>query len=333
MDGVKVVKFFIILFTSFLISLGLLDLMYSFRRKRFFINPLLIIWSLTVIAGFVFIYGKRLHEEYATGQIDLKNAVSIYYYLNIICALVNYLWQLAKTNKILKFYNTVPVFDCMSYFCIDHRSVKKAALLTFIKIILIPIIVEINLILRELRKGEESNLLETLYHLYPMVIANFLPNCLFAGFVVCRECMKALNILLKLVENEANFYQNVKQMKLNTRFYRMQIFCDLSDKLDELSEKYNLVCFYTLEYTQLISLPLICSLLSNLLGITAGCFQQYYAIADTMINEETYDVFDALTNGVFLAISFSEIAILNMVVNDCIEKVSNGEVEVHKCIV
>ncbi|XP_061394420.1 putative gustatory receptor 94a [Musca vetustissima] len=320
MNEVKVVKFFLTLMTALLIGVGLLNLMYSFRRKRFYISPLLIVWSLTIFTVCLYVFGKRFYEEFRTDQMDLKNAVSIYYYLSIVCSMVNYFSQFLKIKDLLEFYNQVPVFDCLCYFNINPRSVKKSALLTFIKIILFPIIVEVNLIIRELHGGggEEPNLVGTLYNLYPMVIANFLPNCLFAGFVLCREGMKALNSRLLTIEKEANLYQDKKQMKILSNFQRMQIFCDLSEKLDELCEKYNAICSYTLAYVDLLAMPLVFSLLSNLFGITAGCFQQYYAIADTMINEEPYDMFDAMTNGVFLAISFSEIALLNMAVNDCI---------------
>ncbi|XP_075144769.1 putative gustatory receptor 94a [Haematobia irritans] len=272
-----------------------------------------------VVIAFVLLYVKNIYDDFISDQIDLTNASSLYFYMNIVASLVNYTSQLLQTKSIMHFYNTVPLFPIIRYLDIKTKSVKNSVLLIFIKIVLFPIIIEINLVVRELRSGRpDANIWKTLYSLYPTLLANFVPNCIFAGFVVCRECMIALGHQLNAVEKEANFYQNAKQMILHKPFYRMQIFCNLSDKVDELSTKYTSICYYTMEFIELGAMPILCSLLSNLLGITAGFFQQYYAIADTMINEETYNFFDALTNGVFLVLSFSEIGLLSIMANECI---------------
>lgn len=323
MDKIVVVKFFIGLLTGILCIVGLLTSMYSFQRKRFYISSLLIAWSLVVIASFMYLYVKRIYDDFISDQIDLKNAVSIYYYTNIVGSLVNYFSHLIQTKAILEYYNSVPIFDTLRAFDMNPKIVRSSALMVFFKIIIFPVIIETNLVLRELRNEHDRNLWRTLYSVFPMIIANFLPNCVFAGFVLCRECMSSLNRQLEMIEKEANFYQGVKQMILHKPFHRMQIYCDLSDKVEHLAEKYAIICMYTLKYMDLNSLPILCSLLSNLFGITAGFFQQYYAIADTMINEESYDLFDAMTNAVFLAISFLEIALLGVVANECLENVSS----------
>uniref|UniRef100_A0A454A0P1 Gustatory receptor n=1 Tax=Stomoxys calcitrans TaxID=35570 RepID=A0A454A0P1_STOCA len=321
MDKYFLIKVLIGLCIGIVSAVGLLGTMYSFRRKRFYISLPLIIWGMLVNVTFVLLYVKNIYDDYVSDQIDLKNASSLYYYMNIICSLANYVSQVIQTKAIMNFYNSVPLFETIRFLDITAKAVRSSGILVFVKVILFPIIIEINLLVREMHTGPDFNIWQTFYALYPTVLANFLPNCIFSGFVICRETMIALGGHLRLIEKEANFYQDVRQMTLHKPFYRMQIFCDLSDKVDVLAGHYTSICYYTTAFMQLGAMPILFSLLSNLFGITAGFFQQYYAIADTMINEESYNLFDAMTNGVFLVISFSEIALLSMVANECIEKI------------
>ncbi|XP_023296333.1 putative gustatory receptor 94a [Lucilia cuprina] len=296
--------------------------MYSWRTKKFYINYFLVAWCITIIILFTLIYIRRLYNEVVSEELDLKNAVTLYYYMNIFGAATNFLSQLWNTKAAAHFFNTVKLFETLKYFDVDVEVIHSSLLLVTLKIIIFPIIIEITLILRQLRNDyEERSLLWTIYTLYPLVIANIIPNCLFGIFVVCRQLTMSLNRHLKELEKEANFLQNMDQILLHKPFYRMQKFCNLADKLDELAEKYSLICAQTLLYMSMCSTPLLASLLCNLFGITAGFFRQYYALADTLINEESYDVFNAITNGVFLIISFLEIALHSLVADQSIEAV------------
>lgn len=323
MDNIHIAKYVVGIITFIICLFGLSCNTYSFRRGRYYTSRLLFIWCLLLFITVTVVYIRKTCADFKANELDLKNAVKLYYYMNVIATLVNYGSQLYHKTSIAYFYGRVPFFDTIRYLDIQPKVVKFAALMIFVKVILFPIIIETVLILRVIHKGENNSIWSTLYTLYPIVMTNFLPNCIFGAFIVCRELMVALNKHLSRVEHEANYYQDVKQMILHKPFYRMQIFCNLSDKLDELAIKYSDICLYTLEYMKIGAVPLLAAFICNLFGITVQFFQQYKSIADTMINNDGYNVFDALTNGVFLLISFSEIALHSLIANECIEKVRN----------
>ncbi|XP_065372265.1 putative gustatory receptor 94a [Calliphora vicina] len=322
MNKTQLVKYIIAFLIGMLSLIGLNSNIYSWRTKRFYVNYFLVVWCITIIILFTMIYIRRLYYEIITEELDLKNAVTLYYYMNIFGAATNYLSQLLNTKSAVDFFNVVQLFETMEYVDVEMEVIQSSILLVTLKTIIFPIIIEITLILRQLRDDDEDrSLLWTVYTLYPLVIANIIPNCLFGIFVICRQFTMALNRQMRELEKEANFLQNIEQICLHKRFYRMQKFCNLADKLDELAEKYSLICSQTLAYMSLCTTPLMASLLCNLFGITAGFFRQYYALADTLINEESYDVFNAVTNGVFLIISFLEIALHSLVADQSIEAV------------
>lgn len=272
---------------------------------------------------FITLYSIRLFNAYKIGQLDITNAVTLYHCISLVGAVVNYISQLICSKAYCEYYNTSCLFEIMTYFRAETVVYHKELFLLITKIFLFPIVVEITLLLRQMYDSNESQkLIFTLYTLYPLIIANIVPNILYGGMVICKRSALALNRDLVRIKNEANFLQKAEQILLHKKFYRMQRYCCLADNLDELSEKYTIICVQTLAYTKLAAPPFLASLLCNLFGITTNLFRQYYALADTLINNKTYDVFDALTNGIFLMISFLEIAMHSYITDQCIEAVS-----------
>lgn len=321
MDKTKLVQCVIGFYFVILSFIGLNANIYSWRTKKFYVNYFLLVWCITFNILFTIIYIRRLYIDIISDELDLDNAVTLFNYMNIIGAFINYLSQLVYCKASMNFFNVAQLFPTLEYFDLDMKAIHSSILLVTMKTIVFPTIIEITLILKQLRDDENKSLLWTIYTLYPLVIVNIIPNCLFGVFVICRIFTLALNNNLSSLEKEANFLQNKEQITLHNHFYRMQKFCDLADKLDELSEKYALICSQTLAYINLCTAPLLGSLLCNLFGVTTGFFLQYYALADTIINEESYDVFNAITNGVFLIISFLEIALHSLVANQNIQAV------------
>ncbi|KAM7360496.1 gustatory receptor 94a isoform 1-T1 [Cochliomyia hominivorax] len=322
MNKIKLVKCIIAFLLLMLSLLGLNTNMYSWRTKKFYVNYFLVAWNMVIIVLFTLIYIRRLYFEIMADELNLKNAVTLYYYINIFGAVTNFLSQLLNSKRTVDFFNAARFFEAMQYFDVEVEVIHSSILLVTLKTFIFPIIIEITLILRQLRDDDEDkSIFWTFYTLYPLVIANILPNCLFGVFVICRQLTLTLNRKLMKLEKDANFLQKREQIGLHKRFYCMQQFCNLADNLDELAEKYSMICKQTLAFMSLCTVPLLASLLCNLFGITAGFFHQYYALADTLINEESYDVFSAITNGVFLIISFLEIALHSLVADQSIEAV------------
>ncbi|XP_073818321.1 gustatory receptor 94a [Musca autumnalis] len=260
----------------------------------------------------------HLYVAFDDGKINLANAETLYYYISIVGVVLSYISQLAKAQELQQFLSSVPFFEVLNYFELKSGVVKSSVRVILVKTIMFPIIIEMGLIVRQAHYEPDKSLFQTLSTLYPVVVSNFLPNCVFSSMVICHHTMNALNIRLQQVEKKANFYQDVKQMILHKQFQRMQTFCDLADKLDELSEKYTQICRNTLKYVDINSLAILAALLSNLFAITGGFFQQYTALSDTIINKDSYDLFDALTNGVFLAVAAADVGLYGSLADDCL---------------
>ena len=272
---------------------------------------------------FGLIYIRILYNEIVSKTFDLNSAVNLYYYMNVMATFINYISQLRISKPSCDYFNTSKLFEVLEYFTTEAIINQSIIRIIFTKIIFFPLVIECTLILRHLRNEDDGkSLLWTIYTLYPLVMANIIPNCFFGVMVICRQAIKALNNDLEKLLKEANLLQSAEQMHLQKNFYRMQKFCNMADKLDELSLIFGVICKQTISYMELAAIPLFASLVCNLFGVTAGLFQQYYAVADTFINDDEYDVFDALTNGVFLVISFLEIAMHSLIADQSISAVN-----------
>ena len=317
------VKFLIGLLIFICTFIGLNNTMYSFRTKRFYVNYGFILWAIISMIIFGVIYIRIFYNEIVSKTFDLNSAVNLYYYMNVMAAFINYISQLRISKPSCDYFNTSKLFEVLEYFTIEAIINQSIIWMVFTKIIIFPLAIESTLILRHLRNEDnEKSLLWTIYTLYPLVMSNIVPNCFFGVMVVCRQAINALNSDLEKLLKEANLLQRAEQMHLHKNFYRMQKFCNMADKLDELSLIFNLICSQTISYMKLAEIPLLASLVCNLFGVTAGLFQQYYAVAGTFINDDEYDAFDALTNGVFLVISFLEIAMFSLVADQSISGVN-----------
>ncbi|XP_028894351.2 putative gustatory receptor 94a [Zeugodacus cucurbitae] len=293
----------------------------SLRNYRFYNSYITALYSLTIAIAFTVCYGQSMLNDWQQNQFDLENVIKLYSYMNITSVIINYLTVLLLSRTFVRFFNGVSLFETLKFFDVSAKTVIVSVRLVILKAILIPVIYEVTLILQQLRNEPDKHLLWTLYTLLPMVLSQMLPHLFFGTLVISKVLMETLNERLSEIANETNCMQTALQMKLHKPYYRMQRFCDLADRLDLLAQKYQIICRQTTTYLQLLSAPLICSLLCNLCGITVGCFRQYLAIAETFVNNEPYDVFHALTNAVFLAISVIEVMLQGHISDNNIVKV------------
>ncbi|XP_054732730.1 putative gustatory receptor 94a [Anastrepha obliqua] len=286
------------------------------RGRRFHTSYIWTAYSITITLLFTMSYGRSVFEDYLTNKFDLKNAAKLHSYMNITASLVNYLTALILSRVFVRFLNSVPLFEIMQFFDVSPKMVMLSIRLVVLKAILIPIMHEVTLILQQIHNDPDKNIAWTLYTLLPMLIAQMFPNLYFGTLVICKMLVTVLNEHLNEIVNEVNWMQSALQIPLHKPYYRMQRFCTLADRLDLLAQKYNIICEKTTKYLQLLSAPLLCSLLCNLCGITAGCFSQYLSIADTLVNNEPYDYFKAITNAIFLAICVIEVLLQGHICDD-----------------
>ncbi|XP_016959635.1 putative gustatory receptor 94a [Drosophila biarmipes] len=312
----RMVKFLTVTLIVFMTASGLLANRYrSGSRERFRFSKAYLAYALLWTTAFSLVYGRQIYKDYLQGQINLKDAITLYSYMNITVAVINYVTQMIISDHVAKMMSRVPFFDTLKSLRLDSRSLYKSITLALVKTIVFPLTLEVAFILQQRRQHPEMSLIWTVYRLFPLVISNLLNNCYFGAMVIVKEMLNALNVRLESQLQEVNLLQREDQLKMFTKYYRMQRFCSLADELDKLAHRYKLIYVHSGKYLTPMSLSMILSLICHLLGITVGFYSLYYAIADTFILGKPYDGLGSLINLVFLLISLAEVTLLSHLCN------------------
>jgi len=313
----RMVKFLTITLIVFMTAFGLLANRYrSGSRQRFRFSKAYLLYALLWTIAFSLVYGRQIYKDYLRGQINLKDAITLYSYMNITVAVINYVTQMIISDHVARMLSRVPFFDTLKTLRLHSRSLYSSITLALVKTIMFPLTLEVAFILQQRRQHPEMSLIWTVYRLFPLVISNLLNNCYFGAMVVVKEMLNALNLRLELQLQEVNLLQRKDQLKLYTRYYRMQRFCSFADELDKLAYRYRLIYVHSGKYLTPMSLSMILSLICHLLGITVAFYSLYYSIADTFILGKPYDGLGSLINLVFLLISLAEVTLLSHLCNN-----------------
>ncbi|XP_017046528.1 putative gustatory receptor 94a [Drosophila ficusphila] len=312
----RMVKLLTITLIAFMTAFGLLANRYRpGRRERFRFSKAYLAYALMWTIAFSLVYGRQIYKDYSQGQINLKDAITLYSYMNITVAVINFVSQMIISDHVAKMMSRVPFFKTLSALQLDSYSLYKSIALAMVKAIVFPLILEIAFIMQQRRQHPEMSLIWTVYRLFPLVISNLLNNCYFGAMVVVKVMLYALNTKLELQMQEVNLLQRKDQLKIYTRYYRMQRFCTFADELDMLAQIYMLIYVHSGKYLTPMSLSMILSLICHLLGITVGFYSLYCAVADTFIMGKPFDGLGSLINLVFLLISLAEITLLTHLCN------------------
>ncbi|KAH8382983.1 hypothetical protein KR009_006141 [Drosophila setifemur] len=313
----QMVKLLTITLIGFMTAAGLLANRYDSRsREKFRFSKLYLAYAMFCTIAFTAVYGNQIVKEYYQGQINLRDAITLYSYMNITVAVINFVTQMMISDHVAKMMSRVPFFPTMRKFRLDSWGIYTSIALAMIKAVGFPLILEVAFIVMQRRQQPELGLIWTLYKLFPQVISNLLNNCYFGAMVVVKEVIKALNCRLEKQLQEVNLMQREDQLELNSKYYRMQRFCSLSDELDMLAECYKLICVHADKYLTPMALAMILSLICHLLGMTVGFYSMYYALADTFIGGKQFDGLGSLINLVFLTISLAEVTMLTHLCNN-----------------
>ncbi|EDV53489.1 putative gustatory receptor 97a [Drosophila erecta] len=290
---------------------------FSFRRKKFVFSKGVAIYGLCVATLFALFYIWNIYHEISTSQINLRDTIGIYCYMNVGICLFNYVTQWEKSLKLIRFQNSIPLFKVLDSLDISAIIVWRAFMYSLLKMLFCPLIAYITLILYQRRLHPEYHWtsLRTAKTMLPLIVSNQINNCFFGGLVIANLVVAALNRKLHGTVKEANVLQSPSQMNLHKPYYRMRRFCELADLLDELAEKYAVTAECSKRFLRFTDWSMVLSLLMNLLGITMGCYNQYLAIADHYINEEPFDLFQAIVLLVFLAVPFLELVMVARISN------------------
>lgn len=272
----------------------------------------------TLIGAF---YVTQIWVAYTENKIDLRDPIQIYCYMNLCVALLNYVTQWAIIPEILSFQNSLPLFSTLDSFTISLRSVGRATSLASLKMFVCPLLMHLALIIYQRHRQPELSWASTGKIMLPIYLGNQLNNCFFGGIVITKIVLVEINRRLREIRNEVNRLQTPLELLLQKPYYRMQRFCDLADRLDELASKYALSTGRSMAYLLLTAFSLVSSMAINLFITTLGFYTQYQAFADHILLEETYDIARALAHLVFLVVPFTEICLVARVSQQVLDEV------------
>ncbi|KAH8310757.1 hypothetical protein KR044_002896 [Drosophila immigrans] len=317
----RIVHVLLVMLIFMLTLFGLFANRFTLRgRNRYIFSKKYLAYAMLITTIFTSIYVRQMYSDYTMSKLNLRDAVKLYSYMNITVAIINFVTQMIMSKTVAHMMSQVPLFETINSLPIDGRTVMTSVMLAMIKVLGFPFVMEVALIVQQKRNEPNLRWSWTLYLLFPMVISNFLNNCYFGAMIIVKNIMQALNSKLKAQVKQVNLMQHEKHKELFSKYHRIQRFCTLADELDELAAKYKMICRQSTDYMALMSLSIVLSLICHLLGITVGLYNQYYAIAESVIGKKPYDAFGAFINLVFLAISLLEIALLTYLSNDILSE-------------
>ncbi|KAM8704998.1 hypothetical protein ACLKA7_009454 [Drosophila subpalustris] len=283
---------------------------FSLKHEKFTFSKPMAVYCFVVAMTFGVFYVHYVWKEFRSGQINQRDAIKIYCYMNACGGLLHYLYQWTISVQIVDLLNQMSLFRVINYFSISVVSMIRAMLLVLLKIFGFPLLMQLTLIFHQRHKHLELSWTSTFKTMIPIIAGSHLNNCFFCSVVIAKAIFNHINKLLSVILLEVNRLQTPIEMQLHKPFYRMQRFCDLSDQLDELATKYVLVHIYCQGFLGFASFSLIMSMAINLFSTTLGCYVQYQALVDYVMLETPYDVPQALSHFVFLALPYLEIVLL-----------------------
>ncbi|KAH8258291.1 hypothetical protein KR038_009303 [Drosophila bunnanda] len=297
---------------------GLYPALFSPKRRKFVFSKAVAAYCFAVASIFALFYIWQISK----GHINRRNTIEIYCYMNVAVSLINFITQWLIIKTVLRFQNSVPLFEVLNSLDMSIMLVRRAFIYSVLKIYVCPLVEYITLILYKRRAQPDLRWTSfgTVSTMLPLIVSNQINNCFFGGLVIANSIVAAINKKLLSMVKEANMLQTPGQMDLQKPYYRMSRFCDMADGLDELARKYALAAKRSKGYLRFTDWSMILSMLMNLIGFTMGFYNQYLAIADYYINEEPFDLFLAIDQLVFLTVPFMEIVMVARISNQMLQE-------------
>ncbi|XP_001358268.2 putative gustatory receptor 97a [Drosophila pseudoobscura] len=295
---------------------------FSVKRQKFIFSKPVAVYSVLVGLTFAVYYVWQVYEEFTSGRISSRDTIKIYCYMNVCICLLNYVTQWGITGSIIRFQNSVPLFRVSNALDMSMMIVWRAVLDAVLKMILCPLIVYVTLILYQNRAHPEMEWTSktSVKTMLPLIISNQVNNCFFGGLVISNLMIAAINKRIRSIVREVNMMQTPLQMELQKPYYRMRRCCELADSLDKLVIKYVLTVSRSRGYLRFTDWSMVMSMVMNLIGITLGFYNEYLAIADYYINEEPFDLHQAIVQLVFLAVPFMELILVSRISSQMLQE-------------
>lgn len=299
---------------GFVMFLGIAPYGYSFKRKIFIPYVPLLIYGIAISIIFSAYYLPEVYNEFLNYE-DERDISKIYSAMNILSAVVSYVVLIAYHRGIVDFLNKAQIeFFTMKSYVESNIQESKFKLFQFgAKAAVFPMILWTTITFKHLY-SESHDGESTLTHLkqgymtmIPYMIRSAPSTCLYGILLLTSFYMKQLIANAEIMVREINLITFHKELKIHKNFYKMQRFCELSDLLDDIAIKYTQILKSTRDYVSFVEIPWIASLGCNMIGVTYGIFAQYTYIANTVFDDEPYDVASVFTGTIFILVSAMEI--------------------------
>ncbi|XP_017844675.1 putative gustatory receptor 97a [Drosophila busckii] len=290
---------------------GLFPGYYSRKRAKFLLSIPLGIYCLVVATLFAVFYVQLMWTDYINDDISQRDVIKIYCYMNVCLCLINYITQWLAMAATLRYQNNLPLLSTLNGLDITLDSIKHALLLEVFKLFGFPLIMLLTLIIYDWLQFSKLSWMNTFGTMLPIYLGNQVNNCFFGSIMLTTGILRQINVLLRDIQLEVNRLQTPLELQLQKPYYRMQRFCELADRLDELAIKFTHTTTNSMSYLKLTGVSLVISLALNLVITTLGFYTQYQAAADYIFTENIYDITQPAVHFVFLVVALSEFYFLS----------------------
>lgn len=305
---------FIAIFTSFtfVVILGIANYGYSFKRKKFVHSLPVFIYAIAVATLFSIYYLPQIYNEIINFE-DERDISKIYPVLNILSAEVSFMVLFYYHSKIIVFLNKAQIeFILMKEYVQSKVNVLRLSVFG-VRALGFPLILCATTTIKHLLynplEGESAvNRLKQGYlSIIPYIIRSSSSTLIYGILMFTSFYMKSLIADVQSITKEVNLLNFHRDFRIYKPFHKMQRFCEMSDRLDEILGIYSRIMSITQEYVRFIQIPWIASLGCNTFGVTYGIFAQYTYIVNTTFDGNDYDIVSAFSGAIFILVSAIDI--------------------------
>lgn len=317
------------LIVSFIIFqlIGLAPFFYNSKTQRFEKSLVYTLYSCFIFFIFSITYTKLYiqilnHLDYSSIQ-TVRNIAIPYLIISTISVYLIYLTQIILRYKYVKAFNLAKKsYNRINYFLEEDYNASRYIVIAFIiKLFIFPFLIEFGIIIKFWHMENTIDIKYSLLLFIPYFIRTAIPSCMYAAFILSQTYLKVLNKHLEKIFHQIDLILNHEDFKNEKNYYKMKIFCELSDKIDFIHESYKNVLQLTTICMEIGSLPLLLSMLCNFYIVIIDIFMEYIKICDSVLNGKDYQIIATFSTLIHSIIAILDIFLIGLITQQTVSEV------------
>lgn len=274
---------------------GLTPFRYDAKSKTFKNSIFSIIFAFTFVVIFSTAYPvfyKNRMNKTKTSMHAAHNLAAPYMAINVSAAIIIFIITTFESRKSVVVMNqTLEIFLRLGK-QLTERTCILITVKTLTKVIGIPAILETALVTNLVGVSNIDNIFDFLAALtiiVPYLYRSLAPNVLYGAILISTEILKILNEQMQQIMKRVIFVNSGGERSEHTDYFKMEIFCQMSDQLDKIAEEYFHLCRITKSLVNLSATALLFSLFCDVYVLIVQLFVEFVAITNSIIDSEPYN--------------------------------------------